>query len=92
MANKHKLEDKLWKYSLEIPLTSERHSNVIFNTLCVDREPRQSEISRELEVKGNILYCHWKSTTPQLLRVSVNSFFNNIALVLDAIENFDTAA
>jgi len=81
--------EKPWKYSVEIPLTSERYSKIVYNTLKVDSEPRPKEITREISTKGESLLCNWSSATPQLLRVSIGSFFANLSLILDTIDNFD---
>lgn len=89
MDAKPDLKDKPWKYSIEVPLSSTRNSNIVYNTLKVDKEPRPKDITKELFVKEGSLLCNWSASSPQFLRVAVNSFFENISLILETIEHFD---
>jgi len=80
---------EFWKYNIRVPLTSEKICKIIFNTLSVDKEPKPEIIQRTLKVDINCLVCEWKSSNPKHLRVSIKSFFENIQLILDTIEQFD---
>ena len=48
-------EANKWQYKIEIPFESERICRIVYNSLRIDVEPRQHEISRELSSKGNVL-------------------------------------
>ena len=44
-----------WKFFLEIPLLSQKHANIAYNSLRIDKEPRKSEIFRNISTEGKIL-------------------------------------
>lgn len=44
-----------WKFSLQIPLLSDKYASIAYNSLRIDKEPRKSEISRDIFTEGNIL-------------------------------------
>jgi len=78
-----------WQYKIALPFDSERICHIVHNSLRIDTEPRQHEITRELLPNGNVLQCHWKSTSDKTLRVALNAFFENVDLILKTVENFD---
>ena len=53
MANS--LNKDLWKLAIQIPFPSKKQAIVACNSLRIDKEPRKSEISRDLIVEENIL-------------------------------------
>lgn len=81
--------EKPWKSSFEIPFPTERLSKIVYNTLSVDPEPRPQQVTRNFAVRGNTVVCEFATSTPQLLRVSLTAFFENITLIVSTIENFD---
>ena len=41
-----------WKFSVEIPFSSEKQATIAYNSLRIDKEPRKSEVFREFVVQG----------------------------------------
>ena len=44
-----------WKFSLEIPLLSEKHAIIAYNSLRIDKELRKSEVLRQIFTEGKVL-------------------------------------
>jgi len=84
-----KQEFNKWQFKVVLPFESERLCTIVYNSLRIDIEPRPHEISRELSINGNVLQCDWRSTVDRTLRVAVNSFFENVDLILKTVESFD---
>lgn len=78
-----------WKFSVKIPFSCNRHAQIAYQSLKVDEEPRKGEITRNFTVDDCILLVDWKATEARLLRVSVNSLFDMLKLVVKTIEQFD---
>jgi len=90
-SNKRKLdEEKPWKYSVVVPLTTERHATIVYKSLLPDKEPRPTQVEREMSVQGSTLVCKWSTSTPQLLRVVVDAFYQNVILIVNTMIQFDT--
>ncbi|XP_018590002.1 L antigen family member 3-like isoform X2 [Scleropages formosus] len=82
-----KKEDKL-EFVLHVPLPSEREASIALGSLAPDREPRKGGITKELSALGNVLSVRWTADEARILRVSVGSFLDNLALVLETMEQF----
>jgi len=78
-----------WKFTVTVPFPSNRHAQIAHQSLKVDQEPRKGEISRKFTVDDRFLTVDWEATEARLLRVSVNSLFDMLKLVVQTIEKFD---
>ncbi|RDA94480.1 hypothetical protein CP533_2309 [Ophiocordyceps camponoti-saundersi (nom. inval.)] len=74
--------------SLRIPLPSVRLAETAFGALRVDAE-LSPLVSRRLSVDDAVLLVDYCATTNRMLRVAVNSFLDNVKLVLDVMEHLD---
>ncbi|RCI14967.1 hypothetical protein L249_6840 [Ophiocordyceps polyrhachis-furcata BCC 54312] len=82
---------ELFPYSLclRIPLPSSRLAATAFGALKVDAE-LSPLVSRRLSVvDDSVLLVDYSATTNRMLRVAVNSFLDNVKLVLDVMEHLD---
>ncbi|XP_061782763.1 L antigen family member 3-like isoform X2 [Nerophis lumbriciformis] len=76
--------------SLEVPFPSSRHATIALRSLNPDREPRKGGISKHLSVSGRTLSVRWSADEARILRVSVNSFLDNLTLVTETMQMFPT--
>ncbi|KAL4609266.1 EKC/KEOPS complex subunit LAGE3-like [Arapaima gigas] len=65
-----------------------REASIALGSLAPDREPRKGGITKELSVSSNVLNVRWTADEARILRVSVGSFLDNLALVLETMEQF----
>lgn len=84
--NSDKTKDLLFQCS--VSFIDKEHAVIAYNTLSVDAEPRKNIVKRTLEVQGNKLCAHWTAKEARILRVSVTSFFENLRLIIDTIDQF----
>ncbi len=83
------MNDEL-KAELTIPFSCIEHARIVFNTLKVDQEPRKNLIKKSLsldEVQCQ-LQVNWIAKEARILRVSLNSFLNNLHSVIETIQQF----
>ena len=73
---------------LRIPFPSTREAEIAYNSLRIDKEPKRSQISRSMQVEGNVLAVRWTAKESRNLRVSVNSFMDHLGLVIDTLDRF----
>ncbi|KAM3599381.1 uncharacterized protein V6R79_004714 [Siganus canaliculatus] len=76
------------EFSLDVPFPSSRDATIALRSLSPDREPRRGGISKQLEVTGTTLSVKWSADEARILRVSVNSFLDHLALVLETMDMF----
>lgn len=74
--------------SLNVPFPSPREAAIALQSLSPDQEPRKGGIIKQLTVTGNTLSVKWSADEARILRVSVNSFMDNLSLVLETMEMF----
>ncbi|XP_066498485.1 L antigen family member 3-like [Hoplias malabaricus] len=76
------------EFTLEIPFPSEREASIAARSLSPDPEPRKGGISKALSVSDGGLSVKWTADEARILRVSVNSFLDHLALVLETMDEF----
>lgn len=74
--------------SLDVPFPSSREAAIALRSLSPDREPRKGGISKQLSVSGRTLSVRWSADEARILRVSVNSFLDHLALVVETMDKF----
>ncbi|KAG5835276.1 hypothetical protein ANANG_G00271830 [Anguilla anguilla] len=67
---------------------NEYPANIALRSLLPDREPRKGGISKDLSVSDNAMSVKWTADEARILRVSVGSFLDHLALVLETMEEF----
>ena len=77
---------------LSVPFPTKRHTEIAYNSLRIDKEPKRGGCSKELFLEENKLVVHFKSKEARNLRVAVNSFLDFLALVTETIEQFDVSS
>ncbi|XP_063067281.1 L antigen family member 3-like [Engraulis encrasicolus] len=75
-------------FTLDVPFPSECEAAIALNSLSPDPEPRKGGITKELKAVGNVLSVQWTADEARILRVSVGSFLDHLALVLETMEAF----
>jgi EKC/KEOPS complex subunit PCC1/LAGE3 len=84
---------------IEIPFPDARLASVALQALRVDKElsvlvrrdlsTMASLDAKEGDIAERILRVQYEATTNRMLRVSVNSFMDSLALVLEVMEELD---
>ncbi|XP_015197710.2 L antigen family member 3-like [Lepisosteus oculatus] len=80
------------EFALRIPFPSEREARIALQSLSPDREPRRGGIGKEMRAADNVLSVTWAADEARILRVSVGSFMDHLALVLETMEEFGPPA
>ncbi|XP_033863079.3 L antigen family member 3-like [Acipenser ruthenus] len=75
-------------FELTVPFPSNRLAQIAHGSLSPDAEPRKGGISKELRVTDNNLNVFWCAEEARILRVSVGSFLDHLALVLETMQAF----
>jgi EKC/KEOPS complex subunit PCC1/LAGE3 len=74
---------------LVVPFSCPEHAHIAYETLAVDSEPRRDLIKKKLELRDNLVCVSWQASESRILRVSINSFLDNLQLILETIQLFD---
>lgn len=79
--------------SISIPFASARHARIIADTLCVDVANEGGRLSagiaKTIEHNDNELILRFKTANTKNLRVNINSYLENVLLLIAAIDQFD---
>lgn len=76
------------RVELSVPFPSAREAEVVYEVLRVDKEPSRSETTKKLTLNDNILEVSFSGKEARKMRVALTSFFDNLLLVTDTIEQF----
>ncbi|GCB84716.1 hypothetical protein scyTo_0025465, partial [Scyliorhinus torazame] len=71
-----------------VPFPSALEAQIALGSLAPDLEPRKGGISKVLSVRDCQLRVHWEADEARILRVSVSSFLDHLALVLETMDRF----
>ncbi|XP_007955375.1 EKC/KEOPS complex subunit LAGE3 [Orycteropus afer afer] len=74
--------------TLSVPFRSPQDADIARGSLAPDAEPHRGVLRRELVVNGSYLAVRWTAEDPRILRISVLSFLDQLALVLRTIQRF----
>ena len=74
--------------SLKVPFESEESAIIAWNSLRVDPEPKRSGVDKQLKVENQNLIVDFKCEEARTLRVSVNTFFDLLYLVVQTMDRF----
>ncbi|XP_005185798.1 uncharacterized protein LOC101887969 [Musca domestica] len=75
--------------TLKIPFESVRHAEIAYRVLKVDEEPRRNFVKKEIVLKEATLEVHFVANQVKNLRTAITSFFENLLLCRETINNFD---
>ena len=73
---------------LNFPLANNRHAEIVFNTVRIDKEPKKS-VQRTETVNDNVLHVRFEAEEAKFIRVAVESYIEKINLILRTIQRFD---
>ncbi|KAI0001480.1 transcription factor Pcc1-domain-containing protein [Russula compacta] len=76
------------KISIRIPFANPRHASIAKQVIEVDRELQSHVVIRELTLDGDVLVATFSTLTVRLARLTLNSFLENIDLVVRTISQF----
>jgi len=76
------------KISVRIPFANSKHADIAKQVIEVDRELQPQAVKRELTVEGDVLVASFSTLTVRLARLSLNSFLENVDLVVRIISQF----
>ena len=74
--------------TLKIPFQNQDQATIAWNSLRVDPEPKRSGVEKTLKVEGHDLIVDFKCEEVRTLRVSVNSFYDLLYLVVQTMDKF----
>ena len=74
--------------TLKIPFQTQDQAKIAWNSLRVDPEPKRSGVEKTLKVEGQDLIVDFKCEEARTLRVSVNSFYDLLYLVVQTMDQF----
>ncbi|ORY06610.1 transcription factor Pcc1 [Basidiobolus meristosporus CBS 931.73] len=80
-----------WEHTMNLSFAFEspQQADIARRTLNVDKELKEDQVKRELEVKDNQLLVTFQCHTVRMLRVAVNSFLEFLHLVTLTIKEFE---
>lgn len=73
---------------LQVPFNTQREAEIALGTLSVDPEPKRGGCKKTMTVNDRTLHVHIEAQEAKCLRVGMNSFFDNLNLVVKTIEKF----
>ena len=73
---------------LEVPFDSERHAQIAYNSLRVDREPSRATTRRHLSLNSGRLVAEFEAPDARSLRTATNAFLDLVVLVSSTLERF----
>ncbi|KAG8970581.1 hypothetical protein FRC03_006710 [Tulasnella sp. 419] len=76
------------KLTLRVPFASEAHANIAKRVIDVDKELQADAVKRSMQVEGEVLVVTFYTLTVRLARLTINSFLENIELVVRTIGEF----
>lgn len=79
-------EEKLHIVNVNIPFPSLRVAEIAFEVLRVDTEPKRSGVTKSLSLNGTVLNAKFSAELARQIRTAVNSFFENIILIIQTFE------
>ncbi|KZS94263.1 transcription factor Pcc1 [Sistotremastrum niveocremeum HHB9708] len=78
---------------VRVPFVSNEHAEIARRVIDVDPELQPSSVKRHLKVEDNVLVASFSTLTVRLARLTINSFLENLDLVIRTIGEFgDDAA
>jgi len=74
--------------TLKVPFEDAKTAEIVWNSMRVDPEPKRSGMTKQMRVEGSDLIVDFQCKETRTMRVSVNSFFDLLSLVVDTIDQF----
>ncbi|KIO34307.1 hypothetical protein M407DRAFT_127244 [Tulasnella calospora MUT 4182] len=74
--------------TIKLPMASEEHATIVKRVIDVDKELQSHVVKRTLTTEGNVLVATFKTLTVRLARLTLNSFLENVDLVVRTLSEF----
>lgn len=78
--------------NIRIPFEHSDQATVALESLLPDPELKPDQLAKKLSVDGSELVADFRAVTDRVLRVGVNSFMDNLALLVECIEELNVEA
>ncbi|XP_017875330.1 EKC/KEOPS complex subunit LAGE3 [Ceratina calcarata] len=78
--------------NLSIPFPSKREAEIAYEVLRVDKEPSRGSVIKNLTVDNNLVHISISGTEARKVRVALTSFFDNLILVTETMQQFGPSA
>lgn len=75
--------------TITVPFENSRVAEIVYNSLRVDPEPPRSGMKKVMKVQDKDLIVNFSCQETRTMRVSVNSFFDLLSLVVQTVDKFD---
>ncbi|KAF8501688.1 Pcc1-domain-containing protein [Russula emetica] len=76
------------KISVRIPFANPKHASIAKQVIEVDQELQPHAVIRELTIDGDVLLATFYTLTVRLARLTLNSFLENVDVVVRTISQF----
>ncbi|KAI0264477.1 transcription factor Pcc1-domain-containing protein [Gloeopeniophorella convolvens] len=81
-------EGEWHKISVRVPFATPHHASIAKQALDVDRELQPHAVHRQLALDGPVLVATFSTLTVRLARLTLNSFLENVDLVVRTISQY----
>jgi len=78
--------------TIKIPFASEKHADIVKKVIEVDSELQPHAVKRNLVVEDKILIATFSTQTIRLARLTINSFLENVDLVVRTLGEYGDEA
>ncbi|XP_053371764.1 L antigen family member 3-like isoform X1 [Clarias gariepinus] len=78
--------------TIEVPFPSQKELSIALQSLSPDMEPGKGGTIKTVNATANALSVKWNAVEARSLRVSVGSFLDHLALVMETMEAFGQPA
>nr|XP_044619966.1 EKC/KEOPS complex subunit LAGE3-like isoform X2 [Equus asinus] len=74
-------------FTLTVPFRSPLEAEMARRAMAPEAQRHQQAVQKECAVNGSVLAV-WTAEDPDLLQISINSFLDQLALVVGSIQHF----
>ncbi|XP_044620164.1 EKC/KEOPS complex subunit LAGE3-like isoform X2 [Equus asinus] len=79
---------RLLEFTLTVPFRSPLEAEMARRAMAPEAQRHQQAVQKECAVNGSVLAVRWTAEDPGLLQISINSFLDQLALVVGSIQHF----
>jgi len=85
----HTMENDGWhQLTIQVPFANQKHAEIAKRAISADPELQPQSVERTLTVDGRYLTASFSTETVRLARLTMNSFLDNIDLVVRTLGEF----
>lgn len=75
--------------TIKVPFENDRQANVAYQSLNPDPELKPDQLTRKIVQNDNTLEITFQAVSDRNLRVGVNSFMDNLNVVVECLDQLD---